>query len=848
MMTLNGLLQRSESDLFQLDAQTRTQPFNQFRLDSRQVQTGDVLVVLASHSQDTAKSASYVASVIDKTAFVLSEIDPQALLQEAPELANHKAKLHFVPNIREYLGDLIQASLQHIKPTPLPSVVAITGTNGKTTISQLVAQLLEQAGKPSAVMGTAGNGRIGGLKQASHTTGDALAVQTFMHAMGVAGIDILALEASSHGLHQHRLQGVPIKVAVYTNLSRDHMDYHTDMDDYAHAKARLFDRAYFPTLTHAIINLDDDYATTMLEMASHSKLEVWTYSLHSDAQATFRAGQINPSLTGVEIELISNFGTIWVNSPLLGRFNVANLLASVASSVALGISLEQLPHFVQNLHGASGRMERVKSKQGCFIVDYAHTPDALTQVLTTLKSHCEGDLWAVFGCGGNRDRGKRPLMARAGLDVADKVVFTSDNPRFEDPEEILVDMTAEVSKSEQAKTIVIADRRQAIEHAVTHAKSNDIVVIAGKGHETYQDVNGVKHDFDDRVVLREALSKLNSSEELESKALQQICFNQIELLEFVNTEFGQTSAKKLQNIHQGGKNNSKGNQYEINFLLYQTFALLKQHRVKQVQGMKQQLLGTQVMGFVDDICHIDASKNSKTNYQLKNSSGQSANWTKETTDRFKKQHITDIQHFNFSHSKNILVVSDKQKQQDNIQKIPQDLIDADCQYFINAKNPYELTHDTDLKQLIDEQISGTSLSDIDYAVRLMLGVLHTQFSQTNESASPFCSVYDLFVQAESEAYPNPFIGFKESASDELHQLPDWVTEILIAYSKHCHYHIHYKKLVIDINGLKITTPLAQLNHFNNTDAIQRITDLPSLLQVLMDLNAKTLSTDLVKAD
>lgn len=483
-------------------------PFRQFQLDSRQVASHDAFILLKSHSNDLAKSQAYARQAMEKAAFILSEVDPDELA-----ISERGCPIIYVANIRHILGSLIQASLQRqlmatensSSPLPLPKVAAVTGTNGKTTISQLLAQLCQGAGKSSAIMGTAGNGRLGHLTQATHTTGDALAVQQFLMRMASESVEVLALEASSHGLDQQRLQGVPVKVAIYTNLSRDHLDYHADMAEYAAAKAKLFDRSEFDTLTHAIINIDDEFAPLMLETAAASGLEVWTYSLRPDAQASFVARQIQPSLDGASVEIDSAFGCIWVESPLLGRFNVANLLAAVAGAIALGVDIKQMPELVKSLQGASGRMQRVEAKEGCFIVDYAHTPDALQQVMSSLKAHCGGKLWAVFGCGGDRDAGKRPLMAQAGLAVADQVILTSDNPRSEDPVAILKDMQAGMDERQRQRTQIEPDRRQAIMFAVQHAAANDIVVIAGKGHETYQEIKGVRHDFDDTVIVQEAL-------------------------------------------------------------------------------------------------------------------------------------------------------------------------------------------------------------------------------------------------------------------------------------------------------------------------------------------------------
>ena len=507
-------------------------PFEQFRLDSRQLVASDVFVLLKSQTPNCQKSRDYLYQSAEQAAFILSEIDPIALLSTASvpphantsftndsdrskaqqQLAALPCPVVYVPNIRDFLGDLIQARLQHQQPVTLPTVVAVTGTNGKTTISQLVAQLTQLTGMSSAVMGTAGNGRLGALVQASHTTGDALAVQQFLYQMGLEKAQLLALEASSHGLDQQRLQGMPVSVAIYTNLSRDHLDYHADMAEYAAAKAKLFDKAHFPELTHAIINIDDEHAQIMFDTAHASGLTVWSYSLDPAKSATFVAADIKPSLQGVEIALRTDFGPKKTNiiklvSPLLGRFNVANLLAAIATAVALEISLEQIADVIPQLQGAVGRMQRVPSANGCFIVDYAHTPDALSQVLASLKTHCKGQLWAVFGCGGDRDAGKRPLMAQAGLAGADKVVLTADNPRTEDPNLILQDMQAGMTRAQYERTHIEPARQTAIEYAVKQAAPADIVVIAGKGHETYQEINHVRYDFDDSVILQHALKQ-----------------------------------------------------------------------------------------------------------------------------------------------------------------------------------------------------------------------------------------------------------------------------------------------------------------------------------------------------
>ena len=530
--SIQKVFKQAESEQAQSTAHI---PFQQFRLDSRQLEANDVFILLKSQTANPQKSRDYLLQAAEQAAFILSEIDPIVLLSEADNssnttnepqtdsIANAQQQLVALPcpvlyvsNIRDFLGSLVQARLQYQQPVTLPTVVAVTGTNGKTTISQLVAQLTQLMGQSSAVMGTAGNGRLGALVQASHTTGDALAVQQFLYQMGTEQAEILALEASSHGLDQQRLQGMPVTVAIYTNLSRDHLDYHADMAEYAAAKAKLFDKAHFPNLTHAIINIDDEHAQVMLDTANASGLTVWTYSLDSSKTATFVAADITPSLQGVKINLRTDFGddkadNIEIASPLLGRFNVANLLAAIAAVVALdvdlAINIERIAPAVAQLQGAVGRMQRVPSNDGCFIVDYAHTPDALSQVLASLKTHCKGQLWAVFGCGGDRDAGKRPLMAQAGLAGADQVVLTADNPRTEDPNVILQDMQAGMTAEQYQRTHIEPARQKAVEYAVSHSGVDDIVVIAGKGHETYQEINNVRYDFDDSVILQQALSQ-----------------------------------------------------------------------------------------------------------------------------------------------------------------------------------------------------------------------------------------------------------------------------------------------------------------------------------------------------
>lgn len=486
--------------------------FAHFATDSRTLKEGDVFILLSpSGAVDYAQIQSYLSQIQDKAVFVLSQLD---LMPLGDFLLSYEVPIFVLPNIRAYLGDLLRRQLQIQSPAILPQAIAVTGTNGKTTVSQLTGQLLSLFGKKVAVMGTAGNGLVENgqlqLIPSTHTTLQVQALQQTLYDYAKQNVAYVALEASSHGLHQGRLQGVPVRIAVFCNLSRDHLDYHHNMDEYAAAKAQLFDKAQFAQLTHAIICLDDAYAPLFIQKAHASKLTVWTYSI-KDKTADFAVQDMQLSLDGVSLTVMTPQGQAHVHSPLLGTFNVANVLAAMAAAMAAGVPLADLVNFVPKLQGARGRMQRVLSRTGAFIVDYAHTPDALAQVLANAKKHATGALVAVFGCGGDRDTGKRPLMTQAALQYADRIILTSDNPRSEEPLAILKDMQIGLSCQDHYKITIEPDRRAAIFEAVQSAADDDIVVIAGKGHETYQEIRGVRYDFDDCTVLTEALVYYNKN-------------------------------------------------------------------------------------------------------------------------------------------------------------------------------------------------------------------------------------------------------------------------------------------------------------------------------------------------
>jgi UDP-N-acetylmuramoyl-L-alanyl-D-glutamate--2,6-diaminopimelate ligase len=467
-----------------------TQSFQGFQLDSRKVQSGQIFIALTSFSQPE-KTAQFAQKALDQGALaVISETD----------LGIENSLV--VSNVRHLMGQWQKRYLQASQAVTAARILAVTGTNGKTTISRLVAELLMLQGQKCAVMGTTGNGILPNLESSSHTTLDALHLQTALHEYAQQGAKFAAIEASSHGLEQGRLNGCAIEIAAYSNLSRDHLDYHGTLEAYAQAKAELF---AFESLKVAIINIDDEHAPIMLEAAKNNAAQPKILTYSTTQLADYQVKDIEYSLSGATFTLVTAHGEFKVASPLLGHFNVENIVAALVSVEQAGFVLADLIATAPQLKGAPGRMQVIRDDERLFVVDYAHTPDALIQVLQTLKRHVAQDLWAVFGCGGDRDRGKRPLMTQAALQGADVALLTSDNPRTEDPEQIFADMKAGINFAEHC-VHEIHDRREAIKFAVQHAKAGDIVVIAGKGHENYQEINGVRHWFDDVVEVQAALN------------------------------------------------------------------------------------------------------------------------------------------------------------------------------------------------------------------------------------------------------------------------------------------------------------------------------------------------------
>jgi UDP-N-acetylmuramoyl-L-alanyl-D-glutamate--2,6-diaminopimelate ligase len=451
-------------------------------LDSRQVQAGDVFVALrgaSSHGLEHASQAAQRGAVA-----VLSDERPLNAIS-LPQLT--------VPGLARSVGRL--ASVAYGDPSQRLDVLGVTGTNGKTSTVQFLDQSLTALGHRVATQGTLGSGFAGALEHAERTTPDAAVTQRWLAAMASAGADLVAMEVSSHALVQGRVDGVRFRLALYTNLSRDHLDYHRDMDDYFAAKARLFN---WPALGAAIVNLDDAYGR-QLQQRLPAGLRCIGYAI--DRPAELRAESVQANEQGLRFELVHAGARASVALPLLGRFNLSNALGVAGALLALGHDLPRVATALAALRPVRGRMERVARAQGAaVVVDYAHTPDALTQALASLRPHVRGRLWLVFGCGGERDPGKRPLMAAAAELGADRIIVSDDNPRGEDGDAIVAQIMAGFSAEAQVE--VERDRAKAIGIALTQAGADDLVLIAGKGHENFQHIGAERRPFDDAEVAR----------------------------------------------------------------------------------------------------------------------------------------------------------------------------------------------------------------------------------------------------------------------------------------------------------------------------------------------------------
>ncbi|MEL7297189.1 MAG: UDP-N-acetylmuramoyl-L-alanyl-D-glutamate--2,6-diaminopimelate ligase [Pseudomonadota bacterium] len=391
------------------------------------------------------------------------------------------------------------ASRLYAAPSESLSLVAITGTNGKSSVAWLVASALHGLAHDSAVMGTLGSGRIDALLNQTLTTPDAISVQRRLRELADDGVTDLALEASSHALSQSRLAHVDIDIAVFSNLSRDHLDYHGTMDAYFEAKAALF---VLPSLTARIIATDDTYGLTLWQRYATEAIRVSTAPLDSLPAHYVFVSEQTLTIDGIRLTLNSHLGSATIDAPLIGQFNVQNLALAFAVLLARGFAPTEAARALSVVNAPPGRMQRIADSQLAVFVDYSHTPDALEQALLSLRPHTAGRLFCVFGCGGERDRGKRALMAAIAERIADVPVLTSDNPRSESIERILDDMSAGLRGS---SAIIEPDRRAAIRSAIGEASVDDVVLIAGKGHERFQTIGGQSLPFDDAAEARLAL-------------------------------------------------------------------------------------------------------------------------------------------------------------------------------------------------------------------------------------------------------------------------------------------------------------------------------------------------------
>lgn len=390
------------------------------------------------------------------------------------------------------------ASRFYGEPTKKLAVTGVTGTNGKTTIAYQLAQAHALLGENSAYIGTIGQGDVKALEPLVNTTPDALYLQQLLHSYEQHSIKQVCMEVSSHALCQKRVDSIDFQQAIFTNLSHEHLDYHQTMEAYAAAKAILFAN---PSLKWAIVNQDDIYSKLMLEAVPNS-CQIISYGVHEDADV--RATHWDVSLTGTRIEVSSPWGQHQLVINALGFFNVYNALAVFSSLLACGYPAEKLVPLMAKLQAAPGRMEIV-TQEPYAIVDYAHSPDALENVLTTLQKVKKGRILVVFGCGGDRDKTKRPKMGKIASEYADITIITSDNPRTEDPLAIIDSIESGIST--KTNLYKIADREQAIAKALSLADKDDIILVAGKGHEDYQQIGKVRHVFSDQAVIRRLNSK-----------------------------------------------------------------------------------------------------------------------------------------------------------------------------------------------------------------------------------------------------------------------------------------------------------------------------------------------------
>ena len=452
-------------------------------IDSRRIGTGHLFVAMRGTQVDGHR---FITKATEQGAAAV-------LCEELPEVLSEGVTYVKVPSTEDVVGHV--ATAFYGNPSEKLKLVGATGTNGKTTIATLLYNMFRKLGYKCGLLSTVCNYIEEEVVPADHTTPDPIELNRLLAQMVDAGCQYVFMECSSHAIAQKRIGGLKFSVGIFTNLTRDHLDYHKTFENYRDAKKAFFDM--LPKGSYAIINADDKNGNVMVQ---NTKATVKTYSTRQ--MADYRARLIECHFEGMYLEIDGHE----VGVQFIGKFNVSNLLAVYGTARVLGEKPEDILIALSTLGSVSGRLEPIRSADGfTAIVDYAHTPDALENVLNAIHEVLDGrgKVITVCGAGGNRDKGKRPLMAKEAARQSDRVIITSDNPRFEDPQEIINDMLAGLDRQQMKKVLSIVDRREAIRTACMMAQKGDVILIAGKGHEDYQEIKGVKHHFDDKEVVRE---------------------------------------------------------------------------------------------------------------------------------------------------------------------------------------------------------------------------------------------------------------------------------------------------------------------------------------------------------
>ena len=453
-------------------------------IDSRRIEKGHLFLAIKGTQTDGHK---YIGKAIELGAAAI-------VCEDMPETLADGVTYVQVPSTEDVAG-VIATTFQG-NPSAKLKLVGVTGTNGKTTIATLLYNMFRAMGHKCGLLSTVCNYIEGEPIPADHTTPDPIELNRLLRRMADAGCEYVFMECSSHAIAQKRIGGLKFAGGIFTNLTRDHLDYHKTVENYRNAKKAFFDM--LPKDAFAIINIDDKNGMFMVQ---NTKATVKTYSTR--AMADFRARIIECHFEGMYLEVDGHE----VGVQFIGKFNVSNLLAVYGAAIMLGKQPEDILVVMSTLKSVAGRLEPIRSEEGVTaVVDYAHTPDALDNVLKAIHEVLEGTdgkVITVCGAGGNRDKGKRPLMAQEAVKQSDRVIITSDNPRFEEPQDIINDMLAGLDQKQMKKVVSIVDRKEAIKTACMLAQKGDVILIAGKGHEDYQEIKGVKHHFDDREIVRE---------------------------------------------------------------------------------------------------------------------------------------------------------------------------------------------------------------------------------------------------------------------------------------------------------------------------------------------------------